>query len=717
MAEQYWVGDFFVDLTRNQITQKMNSQTIAPKALAVLTYLAQHQGQVVSHDALLANVWQNTAVTPNTLQRSIAQLRKALGDDGKVQRYIKTHAKQGYSLECQVQWQGFEAAVETHISQVTLDKSTVDQAIDKPTKLPSNVLKLALRFIFIIIGIIFLSITGYKYLTPSKPSTLSFDTVRSLTATDDKEFDATYSPDGQFIVFHRYLDKQCVNKIWAKNIETQQEFQLTESWGNYGPHSFSKDGKRLVFFATEPCIDPSNQSRCFDLVSLDFEKALQNPQEPNLILRCENTQLKKPLWIGEDHIAILQLKLNRWKLIRYSISQNKSSDLYNKPDGNIIDYAFSARENLIAITSFRQDGHQYLDLLKPDGELLSSNQIIMPPEIPKYRPVNPNFSSQEGQLIFSTGRRLFTLSFQGDVAKVSLPFADRMIQPEFHPDGSKLLMLKGPYDSDITLGSLEQIVSQAPKTHLDQPAPLESFERSNLGEDYATFQPGGDLIAFWSERSGEEQIWISDGRGAYQLTNFPVDTYIRGIDWARDGQSLLVNANYGLTRVYLDSREQTLALTHPVIRLYQWNSAHNSALILARIGGLSKLVEYDLNQAEFREITDKTVLWADKSEDGRIVFKDNLSQFWQPGPVEDEQIKALANQRHKSKSFIINGNQIVAIRKENQLWSYDLNTENFRVLGEVGQDVDYITDMNQTQFLITVQVSAKKEVVELSVNQ
>ena len=105
MAAQYWVGGFFIDLSRNQITQNNQSQTIAPKALAVLTHLAEHQGKVVGHEELLAKVWPDTVASPNTLQRNIAQLRKALGDDGKVQVYIKTHAKQGYSLECDVRWQ------------------------------------------------------------------------------------------------------------------------------------------------------------------------------------------------------------------------------------------------------------------------------------------------------------------------------------------------------------------------------------------------------------------------------------------------------------------------------------------------------------------------------------------------------------------------------------------------------------------------------------
>ena len=101
MTVKYWVGDFFVDLSRNQVTQKEQSQTIAPKALAVLTYLAEHQGKVVSYDELFDKVWPDTVVTPNTLQRSIAQLRKVLGENTQYQSYIKTHTKQGYSLECE----------------------------------------------------------------------------------------------------------------------------------------------------------------------------------------------------------------------------------------------------------------------------------------------------------------------------------------------------------------------------------------------------------------------------------------------------------------------------------------------------------------------------------------------------------------------------------------------------------------------------------------
>ena len=716
MVEQYWIDDYFVDLSRNQITQNKKSQTIAPKALAVLTCLAENQGKVVSQAVLLDKVWQNTSVTPNTLQRSIAQLRKALGDDGKVQHYIKTHAKQGYSLECKVRWHDDADLKEVGSSHESIGSDSLDgngtNSNDKQKSIGFNIVPFAVTAIFIVL--VFL---GYKYISNKRSSTLTFDTLRSLTATDDKEFDATYSPDGQYIVFHRYLDKQCVNSLWAKDIRTQRETRLTSDWGNYGGHSFSKDGEKLVFLATEACSKPY----CYNLVSLDFQKALESPQQPSLMLQCKNSEIKKPTWLNNNSIALMQKNSNRWKLIRYSVSENQSTDLYHPNEGNLIDFTYSVRNNLIAVISIHDDGKHYIEMLKPDGRMLSSHQIKRPPEIPEFRPIYPNFDPLNEQLVFSTGRQLFTLSYDGNVSKINLPFADRMMLPEFHPDGRRLLLIKGPYDSDIVLLPRPQTPtdpsSQTGQAQLRQTRTYPSFERSNLGEDHAIFQPGGELIAFWSDRSGEEQLWISDGHGPHQLTHFPIDTYIRGIDWAEDGQSLLVNANSVLTQVSLDANQRPFPLEHPVVQLFHWDSENNSVLLLASIKGIQKLVAVDLNNLEIQEITEKRVKWALKSEDGRIIFKDHLDQFWQPGPAEAQHIQSLDTKGNKADPFLIKDNVVYAVNSEGQLWSYDLNSEVFQVLGDLGGDVDYLTDLNQTQLLMTIQVAAKKEVVELSVSE
>lgn len=725
MAAQYWIGGFFVDLSRNQITKNNQSQTITPKALAVLTCLAENRGKVVSHEALLANVWRETVVSPNTLQRNIAQLRKALGDDGKVQVYIKTHSKKGYSLECDVRWEDKtestrsnrcqeNAVYETYVSEANSDTNTANKSE------PST---LGLRLISIVTGMVILGVIGTMYLAPKQTSPLIFDQLRLLTATDDKEFNASYSPDGKYIVFHRYLDKQCTNKLWAKNIITQKETQLTKDWGAYGSHSFSKDGKKLVFVATEACSEPVTQKSCYDLVSLDFAKALESPQDPSLMLQCQHSAVMNPIWLNNNDVALLQNNSNRWKLISYSISKNKSTDIYDLKEGSLIDFAYSSRDDLIAVISIHNDGQQYIEMLKPDGQLLSSHQIERPQELPKFHPIYPKFDPLNKQLIFSTGRQLFTLSYDGKIAKINFPFSESMVGPEFHPDGKRLLMIRGPYDSDIALLPLSQIaetkpLSQTKQTQLKQPQSYTSFERSILEEGAAIFQPGGELIAFWSERSGEHQLWISDGNGPQQLSRFPMDTYMTGFHWAADGNSLLVNANGVLTQVFLDSSQKSFPMEHPVVKFFQWNSEDNTTLLTLRIKGILKFVEYNLNNSEIKEITDKKVKWASKSKDGRLIYKDHMDQFWQPGPAEAQLIKALDKQGGKAKTFVIKGNVIFAINNENQLWSYDLDNDAFKILGQVGKgDVGHLTDINNTQLLMTVVVSAKTEVVELSLSE
>ncbi len=729
MAVQYWVGDFFVDLSRNQVTQKEQSQTIAPKALAVLTYLAENQGKVVSYDELFANVWPDTIVTPNTLQRSIAQLRKVLCQDTNLQSYIKTHAKQGYSLECDVKWHDEtqtkpETAEETEDelsitgnspeNEVSKNKVKSDTDTVNKAQPPRSFFKL-----IAVVGIVILAIIGFSYLTPTQPVKLSFGELRSITTTDNKEHSGIYSPDGEYIVFNRYSEKLCSSSnIWAKNIKTQQETQLTKNVGLYGSLSFSQDGKKLVFIETENCNKPITQTDCYKLMTLDFEKALAALQSPKLLMECKNSRIAKSTWLNNNHIALLQKFSDRWKLTSYSIADNKSTVIYSQEGRNFVDYDYSVKDDIIALTSIDNDGQHYIEILKPNGEVLSSHQIEYPPEIPSFRNIYPNFTPTSEQLIFSTGRQLFTLSYQGKITNISLPLDGPMGSPVFHPNGKRALMIKGIWDSDIaTIPLLQLTQTQAGETLTKGNNYYSIIERSTVGEENAIFQPNGDLIAFKSRRSGEGQIWITDGNGAQKLTNFPIDSYIYGLDWAADGQSILVNVNDVLTQVNLDSSQIVYPFSHAVVQLFQWNSEENTALLLVRIKGILTFGEFNLNNSEFSVITDKKVSWALKSEDGRLIYSDHLNRFWQPGPAEDQLIESLEGKGRKKQRFKIRENIVYGINEEFQLWSYDLNKDNFKILGNMPKNIDSITDINQTDILLTVRISAKKEVAELSLRE
>jgi DNA-binding winged helix-turn-helix (wHTH) protein/predicted ATPase len=63
---------------------------------AVLSYLAQHAGQLVTHEELLAAVWPETSVTKGVLKVRVRRVRRALRDPAGRPRFIETVHRRGY---------------------------------------------------------------------------------------------------------------------------------------------------------------------------------------------------------------------------------------------------------------------------------------------------------------------------------------------------------------------------------------------------------------------------------------------------------------------------------------------------------------------------------------------------------------------------------------------------------------------------------------------
>jgi TolB-like protein len=70
--------------------------------MAVLSYLADRPGQVVSREALLSAVWPGVIVSDDALTQVVIKLRKALGDTPESPAYIQTISKGGYRLVAKV---------------------------------------------------------------------------------------------------------------------------------------------------------------------------------------------------------------------------------------------------------------------------------------------------------------------------------------------------------------------------------------------------------------------------------------------------------------------------------------------------------------------------------------------------------------------------------------------------------------------------------------
>ena len=71
---------------------------LTPKGFAVLRYLVEHAGRLVTQSELLEAVWPDTFVQPEVLKSQVLDIRRALGDDPKHAQFIETLPRRGYQF-------------------------------------------------------------------------------------------------------------------------------------------------------------------------------------------------------------------------------------------------------------------------------------------------------------------------------------------------------------------------------------------------------------------------------------------------------------------------------------------------------------------------------------------------------------------------------------------------------------------------------------------
>ena len=101
-ASLYEFGVFRVDLVERTILRDGQPVALLPKSFDVLAVLLENSGRLLGKDFLLSSVWFDAEVEENSLARAIADIRKALGEGPKENRFIATVARRGYRFVAEV---------------------------------------------------------------------------------------------------------------------------------------------------------------------------------------------------------------------------------------------------------------------------------------------------------------------------------------------------------------------------------------------------------------------------------------------------------------------------------------------------------------------------------------------------------------------------------------------------------------------------------------
>jgi len=93
---KYRFNDCELDTDSRELTRSGAAVAVEPQVFDLLLYLVETPGRLIDHAALIESVWNGRIVSDSAIAARISAARKAVGDNGKEQRVIKTLPRRGF---------------------------------------------------------------------------------------------------------------------------------------------------------------------------------------------------------------------------------------------------------------------------------------------------------------------------------------------------------------------------------------------------------------------------------------------------------------------------------------------------------------------------------------------------------------------------------------------------------------------------------------------
>ncbi|MBD8526956.1 winged helix-turn-helix domain-containing protein [Pseudomarimonas arenosa] len=500
----------------NRLSRAEQSISLEPRVMDTLVYLAQHPGRPVSRDELLEKVWQRV-VCEQSVNRNIAELRKALGDDSQAPRYIETIPKRGYRLIAEVSPLPVTAAAtpRRHLRWVIV----------------AAPLGLALAI-------------GAIWWLPAEPSwnqTAQFQSLSALTEGSSETFDPAIDPAGRSIVYAQRAaagERSHLFRIQADGAGLQQ---LTSADADDYSPDLSADALSIVFVRRSAGV-------CrIMLLTLDAEAKVRSERE---LLRCGESSDSRVIWAENDtSIAFTDRDsfATPYRVFLFDLNTGEKQQLTN-PETNLAwDYKRKG--------AYRGYGDYWL-ARAPDrsGFLFARNFYGEETDVfeMKWRERKPievfewgwqlgAFSynaSSDGLIYNDTPNSLVEHRFSDGDRQTLLQAESEIYAPVLGPAGDRLLHIVSQQRWQIWQRKLGDA---------DEPGALIA---SSSHEYFGQYAHHSERLVFVSQRSGQPELWLREQDGQQrQLLRSPFWIEHKPLRWAPDDSAILLEVSNVLLSV------------------------------------------------------------------------------------------------------------------------------------------------------------------------
>lgn len=99
---RYRFDHFEVDTDRYELRRDGVAQPVEPMVFDLIHFLARNPGRILNRDEIIEEVWGGRVVSDATISSAVKSARRALGDSGESQSYIRTVRGRGFEFRAQV---------------------------------------------------------------------------------------------------------------------------------------------------------------------------------------------------------------------------------------------------------------------------------------------------------------------------------------------------------------------------------------------------------------------------------------------------------------------------------------------------------------------------------------------------------------------------------------------------------------------------------------
>jgi serine/threonine protein kinase len=376
----------------------------------------------------------------------------------------------------------------------------------------------------LVVAVAVLAESGWLWISRNKRDQASF-TVKPITSYPGQVSSPSFSPDASQVAFSWNGEKQDNDDIYVKLVDSGAPVRLTTNPAGDGNPSWSPDGRQIAFLR-----DADNAGQELMLISPlgGVERKLADLRQG-----VNAPWWSPPTWTPDSKFVAVR---DDTAIVLVSVESGEKQKLTSPPSGWAGDYlaAISPDGRTLAFARIRSGPTSDIFLAR-FSDLAKSRQLTHDNRIIDGLAWTPNSK----EIVFSSSRggevTLWRISDSGGTPE-RLPIAGPdAADPAIARQGMRAAFVRGSVRTSFWRLDLSPAGLRRPA------ARVISSTRTDLAP---MISPDGSHIAFDSDRSGVQEVWVSDSQGAnaVKLTSlgFARDAY-----WSPDSRNIVFEGRPG----------------------------------------------------------------------------------------------------------------------------------------------------------------------------